>query len=150
MSQRFSIDKQVAAVGSNGLGASYVVAADANGAQHFHAGAVYTLALRAESAFDDASVLAGQTFKLQTGRTIDGVADPADPRWTDVALYDAAAPDTPAAVEHTLVASIGKTVALDLYADLGHRGRAFFRVLVKKSGGGAAAGADAFSIYAVG
>jgi hypothetical protein len=150
MSQRFSIDKQVAAVATGGLGASYAVAADAKGNQSHHAGAVYTLAYRAEAAFDAGSALAGQTFKVQISRTADGVADPADPRWTDLALYDAANPSANAVVEHTVTVAQGKSVGLDLFADLGHRGRVFFRVLTKKSGGGAASGADAFAAWVTG
>lgn len=137
-------------VGTAGLGASYGVAADAKGNQSHQAGAVYTLAYRGEATFDAASNLAGQTFKIQVSRTADGVADPADSRWTDLALYDAANPSANAVVEHTITVAQGKTVGLDLFADLGHRGRIFFRVLTKKSGGGAASGTHAFAAWVTG
>ena len=45
----------------------------------------------------------------------------------------------PAAVEHTIAVAAGKTVAPDVFADLGHRGRTLFRVLTKGGGGAAAA-----------
>lgn len=86
---------------------------------------------------------------MQTSRTADGVADPADSHWTDLALFKAADPSAAAVVERTVATAVGKTVALDVFADLGHRGRAFFRVLTK-GGGGAAAGADAFALRATG
>jgi hypothetical protein len=141
---------QVAAVGPSGLGASYAVAPSPKGTSTHYPGALFTLAYRAEASFDGASVMTGVTFKVQIARTADGVADPSDPRWTDLALFGAANPGAGAAVEHSINAAVGKTVALDLFADLGHRGRAFFRVLAKKSGGGAAAGADGFALYATG
>lgn len=150
MGQFFSVQKQVASVGSNGIGAAYAVAVDPNGAAVHHGGATATLAYRAEATFDAASALTGQTFKVQVSRTADGVGDPADPRWTDIALFNAADPSAAATVEHSIVVAVGKTVAIDLFADLAHRGRSYFRVLVKKSGGGAATGADAFALWATG
>jgi hypothetical protein len=150
LSKRFSLDQQVAAVGAAQLSVNYVVAASPNGRQQFHAGAVDTLALRAEASFDRLSAITGVTFKVQTGRTEDGIADPTDKRWTDLALFDASTPSAASAVEHSIASTAGKTGALDLFSDVGHRGRGFFRVLVKASGGGTAVGSDSFALFATG
>lgn len=147
MSQ-FVLDAQVAAVAAADLSTTYAVATDAKGRSTHYAGTVATLAYRVEATFDAATALAEMTVKVQTSRTDDGATDPDDLHWTDLALYSAADPST-AAVEHTIDAATGKTVALDLYSDLAHRGRRNFRLLVKATGD-VATGDDAVAAWAAG
>ena len=145
------LNKKIAVIGTSGLVTAWTVASDTAGNKVWNAGAVGTLGIRAEATFDGATTMNGAKLKLQVSRRDDGASDSADPRWTDLALYNVASTGAPsAAVEWTITASAGNTVGLDLFCSEGHRGRAYFRVLMKKSGGGDGTGTDAVNVWAIG
>lgn len=128
------------------IGAAYAVVGPIVDVQYHRADGP-TISYRAEATFRVGSLLTGTTFKIQTSRTLDDVGSATSLRWTDLALRNAASPDAVPVVEWDLALVDGLVRGLDLFSDQAHRGRSYLRVLVKRTGGGAASGADAFALY---
>jgi hypothetical protein len=139
-------DRQVAAVASGGLGASYAVASDPAGLNYHSVGRLVGLVYRAEATFKSGTTLTSQTFKIQTARTLTNVADAAATDWTDVALFNLAALSSAAsAVDQAITAASAKTVGLDLFVPDARGARNYYRVLVKAAG--TAAAGDSFALF---